>query len=65
MMRYNLLDTQPPISYDNPLPTNCNVTIQDYGGSTVTISGIPALEARINNSVPNGNGVEESTKSQT
>ena len=66
MMRYNLLDTEPPLSAndDKPLPvrTNGDVTVQDYSGTTVTISGIPALEARIHNSVPSG--VEKSTKRQ-
>lgn len=64
MMRYNLLNTESPISYDNkqlPIGTNGDVTIQDHSGTTVTISSIPALEARIHNSVPS---VEESTISQ-
>ena len=67
MMRYNLLDTELPTDNDDkplPIDTNGDVTIQDYSGTTctVTICGIPALEARICNSVPS---VEESTKCQT
>ena len=66
MMRYNLLDTEPPLSSandDKPIPVRTNgVTVQDYSGTTVTISGIPALEARIHNSVPSG--IEKSTKRQ-
>lgn len=66
MKRYNLLNTESPISYDNdnkqlPIGTNGDVTVQDHSGTTVTISSIPALEARIHNSVPS---VEESTISQ-
>ena len=48
-MRYNLLDTDSPTHDDKGLSSN--VTTQQYsGGTTVTISDIPALEARTINS---------------
>lgn len=45
MMRYNLLETESPLSCDD----KPDVTSQQYSGTTVTISGIPALEARLSN----------------
>lgn len=59
MIKYNLLETN---SDDNKLLPSSNETIQQYGGTTVTISGIPALEARMNNSA--STSVEDSTESQ-
>lgn len=48
MIRYNLLDKESSISCDDKvLPST-----QHYSGTTVTISDIPALQARINNSDP-------------
>ena len=61
MVRYNLLETG-SLNDDHVLPTDCNVTTQQYSGTTVTISGIPGLEARTNYSAPSS--VEKSTKTQ-
>ena len=60
MIRYNLLDKESSISRDDKmLPSN--ITTQHYSGTTVTISDIPALQARINSPTIS---TEESTESQ-
>lgn len=64
MMRYDLLDMESPIhaSYDKQdLSSN---TTQHYSGTTVTISRIPALEARTTKTNSASNLVEESADSQ-
>ena len=47
-MRYNLLDTE-ELTHCDDKTMSSSVTTQQYGGTTVTISDIPALEARTNN----------------
>ena len=59
MMRYNLLETEAPTHYDDKTLSS-SVTTQQYGGTTVTISDIPALEARTNNSASTSSCPEDS-----
>lgn len=63
MIRHNLLDTKlPPTNHDDDKPyASDTITTQQYSGTTVTISVIPALEARINNAT---GCIEEHKESQ-